>query len=159
MAAPVNKKIRLQAVAKALSLLEKMTPHGEIVKQIAEEFQVSVQTGYDWLARAYAQMHENDKPLVSYRKARNRKAMERVAFHAMKMAEGTGQSTWANVCINAFDKLAKLDGLYEPEAVSIEDKRKRPENMSPRERQAEIARLLAKRHAAGIPDPDTDKAN
>jgi len=160
MSAPLPKETRKKAVRECLVALEKMTPHTVIVEEISKKYSVTIQSGYKILATAYAEMHEQDRPLVGYRKARNRRAMERVAFHAIEMAQGTGQSTWATVAINAFDKLAKLDGLYEPEKVEVSDKRKRPEDMSRAERQKEIARLLQQRADAGIADPrDKEESN
>ena len=149
MVMPIIKKSP-EASAFVRKHVEQFTPNHKVISMTVDRYKVHRNTAAKWLHESFSDIHEEEMPLRPFRKTRNRKAMERLAYHAITQMEETGNANWATVAIRALDHLAKLDGLYEPDKLEVTETRRRPEDMTPLERRTAIDALLEKRREAGL---------
>ena len=126
----------------------------EVANNIQEQFGVCKKTAYKAIKDAYHAMVEEGKAMIPYRKVRQRMTLEMLAKESIEMSRKKGTSNGFGVAIKALQELAKIDGLYAPEQVEINDSRKRPEDMTTEERRKELKALLLQREEAGLPPID-----
>ncbi|MCP3669602.1 MAG: hypothetical protein GY814_04085 [Gammaproteobacteria bacterium] len=138
----------------ALSRIEGINGDAGLINEIMERFGCGKKAAVGSVKEAYELLAEESKAMIPFRKIRMRMSLEKLIIKSMTNSEKKGTTHGYAIAIKAMQELCKIDGLYAPEIVEVEDKRKKVENMTPEEQRREIAGLVAKRDAAGLPKID-----
>ncbi len=135
----------------ALANLQGVGGDKALVKRIRQEFNVDRSTAVATVKRAYELMAAVDREDIRAKKSRMRLTYERIAADSMAMSEKKKTTHGYTVALKALQEICKIDGLYAPELLEVNDKRTPVENMTPEERRKEMRKLLLKREEAGLP--------
>lgn len=105
---------RLDAIRIALG---KCWSHGKIYALFSKQWSVTRQTIYNYVQRVYEEMAEEDKEARPHRKQRIRESLEE--FYDRAMQEDKTHEPNFPAAIQALDRLARIDGCYEPERIEM----------------------------------------
>ena len=135
----------------ALSRIEGIGSDSGLIKELMERFGCGKTTASSVIKEAYHQLAEESKAMIPFRKVRMRLSLEKLIIKSMLISEKKGTTHGYAIAIKAMQELCKIDGLYAPEIIEVEDKRKSVESMTPEEQRKEIRALMTKREEAGLP--------
>lgn len=149
-----NIKINPVMIDYAVSRLGGVGNDRALVADLMERFGLCKATAAKCLKKAYHEFASTSRAMIPFRRIRMRITLEKIAVDAISDSRKKGTTHGYTVAIKALQELSKIDGLYAPERVEVDDKRKRPEELTPEEQRKEIEQLINKREAAGLPPID-----